>query len=114
MNVSCTCLEEQFQRLKDDAEGEEELRLILGRLETFAAKVKNRLRDADFQTCRNIIRADGSSELRSQGANQRNTDPGGDDSAAPGSFGAQELTGSQTGNERTSDFPSDRFATVDK
>ena len=44
----------------------------------------------------------------------RNTDPGGDVEAAPGSFGVQELTGSQMGNERTSDFPDDRFTTVDK
>jgi site-specific DNA recombinase len=50
-------LEEQLQRLKEDAEGEEELRLILGRLETFAAKVKDGLSDADFQTRRDIIRA---------------------------------------------------------
>jgi site-specific DNA recombinase len=50
-------LEEQLQRLKEEAEGEEELRLILGRLETFAAKVKDGLRAADFQTCREIIRA---------------------------------------------------------
>jgi len=50
-------LEEQLQRLKDEAEGEEELRVILGRLETFAAKVKDGLHDADFQTRRDIIRA---------------------------------------------------------
>lgn len=50
-------LEEQLQRLKADAEGEEELRLILGRLETFAAKVKDGLHDSDFQTRRDIIRA---------------------------------------------------------
>jgi hypothetical protein len=50
-------LEEQLQRLKDEAEGEEELRVILGRLETFAAKVKDGLHDADFQTRRVIIRA---------------------------------------------------------
>jgi site-specific DNA recombinase len=50
-------LEEQLQRLKEEAEGEEELRVILGRLETFAAKVKDGLHDADFQTRRDIIRA---------------------------------------------------------
>jgi site-specific DNA recombinase len=50
-------LEAQLQRLKKEAEGEEELRLILGRLETFAAKVKDGLHDADFQTRRDIIRA---------------------------------------------------------
>jgi site-specific DNA recombinase len=50
-------LEEQLQRLKEEAEGEEELRLILGRLETFAAKVKDGLHEADFQARRDIIRA---------------------------------------------------------
>ena len=50
-------LEEQRQRLKEEAEGEEELRAILGRLETFAAKVKEGLHQADFQTRREIIRA---------------------------------------------------------
>jgi site-specific DNA recombinase len=50
-------LEEQVQRLKEESEVEEELRLILGRLETFAAKVKDGLQCADFQTRREIIRA---------------------------------------------------------
>ncbi|MFL5666568.1 MAG: hypothetical protein ACJ8BW_35255 [Ktedonobacteraceae bacterium] len=50
-------LEEQLQRLKDEAEVEEESRLILGRLETFAAKVQDGLHQADFQTRREIIRA---------------------------------------------------------
>lgn len=50
-------LEEQLQCLKEDAEVEDELRLILGRLETFAAKVKDGLQEADFQTRREIIRA---------------------------------------------------------
>lgn len=50
-------LEEQLQRLKEEAEVEEEVRVILGRLETFAAKVKGGLQDADFQTRRDIIRA---------------------------------------------------------
>jgi site-specific DNA recombinase len=49
-------LEEQAQRLKEDSEAEEELRLILGRLEIFAAKVKDGLHQADFQTRRDIIR----------------------------------------------------------
>lgn len=49
-------LDEQIQRLKEESEAEEELRLILGRLETFAAKVKDGLQDADFQTRREIIR----------------------------------------------------------
>jgi site-specific DNA recombinase len=50
-------LEEQLQHLKEEAEVEEELRLILGRLETFAAKVQDELHQADFQTRREIIRA---------------------------------------------------------
>ena len=49
-------LEEQLQRLKEESEVEEELRLILGRLETFAAKVRDGLQHADFQTRRDIIR----------------------------------------------------------
>ncbi len=49
-------LEEQAQRLKEESEVEEEIRLILGRLETFAAKVKDGLQNADFQTRRDIIR----------------------------------------------------------
>jgi site-specific DNA recombinase len=50
-------LEEQVQRLKEESEVEEELRLILSRLETFAAKVQDGLHQADFQTRREIIRA---------------------------------------------------------
>jgi site-specific DNA recombinase len=50
-------LEEQFQSLKKESEVEEELRLVLGRLETFAAKVQDGLRQADFHTQREIIRA---------------------------------------------------------
>ncbi len=49
-------LEEQLQRIKEESEVEEELQLILGRLETFAAKVKDGLQHADFQTRREIIR----------------------------------------------------------
>jgi site-specific DNA recombinase len=49
-------LEEHLQRLKEESEVEEELRLILERLETFAAKVKEGLQHADFQTRREIIR----------------------------------------------------------
>jgi hypothetical protein len=52
-----TRMRERLQHLKEEAEGEEELRAILGRLETFAAKVKDGLHDADFQTRRDIIRA---------------------------------------------------------
>jgi site-specific DNA recombinase len=50
-------LEEQVQHLKEESEVEEEVRLILGRLETFAARVKDGLHQADFQTRREIIRA---------------------------------------------------------
>jgi site-specific DNA recombinase len=50
-------LEGQFSRLKEAAGVEEELRLILGRLESFAAKVQAGLHQADFQTRREIIRA---------------------------------------------------------
>ena len=49
-------LEEQLQRLKEESEAEEELRLIVGRLETFAAKVKDGLQHADFEIRRDIIR----------------------------------------------------------
>lgn len=50
-------LEEQLQQLTEESEGEEELRLIFGHLETFAAKVQDGLHQADFQTRRDIIRA---------------------------------------------------------
>lgn len=50
-------LEEQAQRLKEALEVEDELRLILGRLELFAAKVNDGLQHADFQTRRDITRA---------------------------------------------------------
>ena len=50
-------LEEQVQRLKEESEVEEEVRLILGHLETFAARVKDGLQRADFQARREIIRA---------------------------------------------------------
>jgi site-specific DNA recombinase len=49
-------LEEQVQHLKEESEVQEELRVILGRLETFAAKVQEGLHQADFQTRREIIR----------------------------------------------------------
>jgi site-specific DNA recombinase len=44
-------LEEQLQRLFEESELEEELRLILGHLETFAAKVNDGLHQAD---CRDM------------------------------------------------------------
>jgi site-specific DNA recombinase len=50
-------LEEQAQHLKEAAEGEGELHLILGRLETFTSHVKAGLEQAHWQTRRDIIRA---------------------------------------------------------
>ena len=50
-------LEAQIEHLKAEGEVEEELRLILGRLETFAAQVHDGLQQADFQTRREIIRS---------------------------------------------------------
>jgi len=49
-------LEEQLQCLKEQTEVEEELCLILGKLETFATKVKIGLQNTDFSTRREIIR----------------------------------------------------------
>ena len=50
-------LETQIQHLKAEGEMEEELRLIMGRLETFAAQVYDGLQQADFHTRREIIRS---------------------------------------------------------
>jgi site-specific DNA recombinase len=50
-------LEDQIQERKDAAKVEEEIQLILGCLENFAAKVKDGLQQADFATRRTIIRA---------------------------------------------------------
>jgi hypothetical protein len=50
-------LEAQIEHLKAEGEVEKELRLILGRLETFAAKGHDGLQQADFQTRREIIRS---------------------------------------------------------
>jgi site-specific DNA recombinase len=50
-------LEAQMQQLKAEGEMAEELRLIVGRLETFAAQVHDGLQQADFQTRREIIRS---------------------------------------------------------
>ena len=49
-------LEKQVQQIQDEAGMEHELRLILGRLETFASKVKEGLTEADWVTRREIIR----------------------------------------------------------
>src|SRR5262245_11568855 len=50
-------LEAQMQQLKAEGEMEEEWRLIMGRLETFAAQVPNGLQQADFHTRREIMRS---------------------------------------------------------
>jgi site-specific DNA recombinase len=50
-------LEAQMQHLKAEGEMEEELRLIVGRLETFAAQVRDGLQQAEFRTRREIIRS---------------------------------------------------------
>ncbi len=52
-----TALEEQVQQLHTAESLKAELRLIIGRLEDFAAKVKDGLAVADWQTRREIIRA---------------------------------------------------------
>jgi site-specific DNA recombinase len=52
-----TRLEEQAQRLADEAALQAELRLIVGRLEEFREKVKDGLEEADWSTRRDIIRA---------------------------------------------------------
>src|SRR2546421_981300 len=49
-------VEEQIRQIQDEAGMEHELRLILGRLETFASKVKEGLAEADWETRREIIR----------------------------------------------------------
>src|ERR1700694_1216064 len=50
-------VEEQLQQLRDEAGLEQELRLILGRLEDFTSRVKEGLQTADGSTRREIIRA---------------------------------------------------------
>src|SRR5262245_51347245 len=49
-------LEAQVEHLKAEGEMEEEWRLVVGRLEPFAANVYHGLQQADFQTRRKIIR----------------------------------------------------------
>ena len=49
-------LEEQIRQIQDEAGMEHELRLILGKLETFASKVKEGLAEADWLTRRELIR----------------------------------------------------------
>ncbi len=50
-------LDEHQQQLRDEAGLEQELRLILGRLEDFTSRVKEGLQTADWSTRREIIRA---------------------------------------------------------
>lgn len=50
-------IEEQALQIKDDVSLERELRLILGRLDEFASRVKQGLDQADWSTRRDIIRA---------------------------------------------------------
>jgi len=50
-------IEAQAQQVQDEASLERELTLILGRLDEFAARVKNGLHEADWLTRREIIRA---------------------------------------------------------
>src|SRR6266571_5406223 len=50
-------LEEQRQQLADEAAMHAELRLIIGRLEDFAAKVQHGLAEADWTSKRDLIRA---------------------------------------------------------
>jgi site-specific DNA recombinase len=56
MRERITQLEEQVRQIQDEAGMEQELRLILGRLETFASKVKEGLAEADWLTRRELIR----------------------------------------------------------
>jgi site-specific DNA recombinase len=49
-------LEAQIQRLREAAAVEREARLLVGRLEQFAAQVRTGLHDADWQTRRELIR----------------------------------------------------------
>ena len=52
-----TALEEQAQQLRDETTLQDELRLIIGRLEDFAIKVHNGLEGADWTSKRELIRA---------------------------------------------------------
>jgi site-specific DNA recombinase len=57
MKQRVTALEDQLQQLADEAVQQRELRLLIGRLEEFVAKVQRGLVTADWQTKREIIRA---------------------------------------------------------
>jgi site-specific DNA recombinase len=56
MRARINQLEEQIQRIQDQVGMERELQVILGRLETFAERVKEGLQEADWLTRRDIIR----------------------------------------------------------
>jgi site-specific DNA recombinase len=49
--------EEQARRLTDELRVQDDLRLLVGQLETFAAQVRQGLEAADWLTCRELIRA---------------------------------------------------------
>lgn len=49
-------IKEQIQHIQDQASMEQEIRLIMGKLEDFASQVKNGLEDANWLTRREIIR----------------------------------------------------------
>lgn len=50
-------LETRTQQLADEAALQADLRLIVGRLDEFAAQVRDRLETADWETCRELVRA---------------------------------------------------------
>jgi site-specific DNA recombinase len=49
--------EEQARRLGDELRVQDDVRLLIGQLETFAAQVRQGLEAADWSTCRELIRA---------------------------------------------------------
>jgi site-specific DNA recombinase len=57
MKQRVTSLEAQLQQLADEAVQQRELRLLMGQLEAFVAKVQRGLATADWQTKREVIRA---------------------------------------------------------
>jgi site-specific DNA recombinase len=50
-------LEEQARQLRDEERARRELRLVVGQVEAFAAEVRVGLEEADWPTCREVIRA---------------------------------------------------------
>src|SRR6185369_4854534 len=57
MKQRVTILEEQLQQLADEAVQQRALRLLIGQLEEFVAKVQRNLASADWEMKREIIRA---------------------------------------------------------